>query len=151
MQSFPHSIHIAGFKELGTRVKFEHDLHRNVWKWYIENMQPRKRTPEGRKGGCSMKNLGEYKRWIPKGFLPASDEVTSQVVFIIHELIKTGVRLLKHYYITPKICKTYRYEGGWHLFLHSWYLPSAVCTNKHTKILNSTINSIWYLIEQLYT
>ena len=62
--------------------------------------------------GVSPKGSGGYRHRIPEGFPLASDEATSQVVFINHELTKTGVCLLKYRLIPPELHETYLFEGG---------------------------------------
>ena len=48
---------------------------------------------------------GEYKPRNAEGFLPANDEATPQVVFITHEVTKTGVCLLRYHLIPPELHK----------------------------------------------
>ena len=65
-----------------------------------------------RRVGISPKGSGRYRHRIPEGFRPASDEATSEVVFINHELTKTGVCLLKYHLIPPELHETYLFECG---------------------------------------
>ena len=53
--------------------------------------------------GVSLKGSGEYKPQNAEGFLPANDEATPLVVFITHEVTKTGVCLMRHHFIPPEL------------------------------------------------
>ena len=61
--------------------------------------------------GVSPKGSGGYRDRIPESFPLTSDEATSQVVFINHEVTKTGVCLLKYYLIPPELHETYLFDG----------------------------------------